>query len=148
MFKNTDIHSYDDILEISHHVSSRHPRMSAVDRAAQFAPFSALTGYGAAVMETERLTEPQVELDEEQKAQIDRCLHLLAACLYDDPPAVRITYFLPDERKEGGSYPCVEGKVCAIDEIEHTVIMADQTVIPIERIRRIDSDGFDEMDAL
>jgi hypothetical protein len=133
---------YDDIIDLPHHVSYRHARMSRIDRAAQFSPFAALTGYEAAVQETARLTEGQKELDETALAVLNEKLRLLAD-LIEDKPQVSITYFRPDERKQGGAYLTVEGSVKTIDEYAHTVTMADGTVIPMPLIREIGGEMFE-----
>ena len=98
-----DPHRYDDILELPHHVSAVHPPMPLSARAAQFAPFAALTGYGAAVRETERLTDRRVDLDEGERAELEARLQRLLDA--DSPkPAVTLTWFVPDGRKAGGRY--------------------------------------------
>ena len=136
-------HRYDDIINLPHHVSAKHPQMSAADRAAQFSAFAALTGYGDEVKETARLTDVQSDLDEEMKAELNRKLRILvehsAGC-----PNVAITYFVPDEKKSGGEYITVTGSVKRVDEYRRTVIMADKTTVPIDRITGIDGDIFDE----
>ena len=133
---------YEDIINLPHHVSYRHPRMARIDRAAQFAPFAALTGYGAAVAETARLTEGQMELDETALAMLNEKLRMLADFLTEEPQ-VSITYFRPDVRKAGGAYVTVSGTVKAVDEYAHTVTLEDQTVIPMEHIREISGDLFE-----
>ena len=133
---------YEDIIDLPHHVSYRHPRMSRIDRAAQFAPFAALTGYEAAVRETARLTEGQKELDETALAVLNEKLRLLADFL-EDRPQVSITYFRPDERKKGGAYLSAEGTVRAVDEYAHTVTMENGTVIPMRHIREISGELFE-----
>lgn len=107
-------HKYDDILDCPHHVSSVHPSMPLIDRAAQFAPFSALTGYEEVVKEEARLTEQRVELDEEELERLDQSLQYLKKRLQDERetnPDVKITYFCADQKKEGGQYRTVQGKV-------------------------------------
>ena len=136
---------YEDIIDIPHHVSYRHPRMSRIDRAAQFAPFAALTGYGAAVEETARLTEGLTELDETARARLNEKLRMLADFL-DSEPQISITYFRPDERKTGGSYVTVSGTIKIVDEYARTVVMTDQTVIPMEHIREIGGELFEGME--
>ena len=133
---------YEDIIDLPHHVSYRHPRMSRIDRAAQFAPFSALTGYDAAVEETARLTEGLTELDETARALLNDKLRMLADSL-DGEPQISITYFRPDERKAGGAYLTIRGAVKTLDEYTRTVVMRDQTVIPMEYIREIGGELFD-----
>lgn len=132
---------YDDIIDLPHHVSYRHARMSRIDRAAQFSPFAALTGYEAAVQETARLTEGQKELDETARTLLNEKLRMLADFL-DKRPQVTITYFRPDERKSGGAYVTVSGTVRAVDEYAHTVTMSDGTVIPMGHIREISGEVF------
>lgn len=94
--------SYDDIIHLPHHVSATHPHMSMAERAAQFSPFAALTGYEDVLTETARKTEQKIELDETIKEELDQKLHLLAEHV-QNPPSVSITYFQPDDYKEGGT---------------------------------------------
>ena len=127
------MNNYDDILHLPHHVSKKHPRMSMRDRAAQFAPFSALTGFEDVIAETGRPTERAFELDEQEAAELDRRLNLLIAKL-PEHPTVTITYFVPDEHKSGGKYRTVTGKVEKISAADRTIVMADGTAIPLENI--------------
>ena len=106
---------YDDIIHLPHPVSKTHPRMSMIERAAQFSPFAALTGYGAAIKETARLTDRKLELDEETQALLDLRQHFLLEHLAQRPE-VTITYFEPDTRKEGGSYQTITARVKKLDE--------------------------------
>lgn len=129
---------YDDIIRLPHHESTRHPRMSALDRAAQFLPFAALTGHAAAVRETARLTDTRIELDEIRKEELDLHLHLLREQL-TQKPQVTITYYVPDARKDGGAYFTVAGTIQKIDENRHQVIMENGTVIPMNDIYEIES---------
>ena len=101
-------HQYDDIIDLPHHVSERHPQMPMIDRAAQFSPFAALTGYDAAIVETARLTDEKRELSEEQKQEINRQLNALQARIKTDP-TVTVVYFEADSRKAGGAYRAVTG---------------------------------------
>ena len=133
---------YDDIIDLPHHVSYSHARMSRIDRAAQFAPFAALTGYEAAVQETARLTEGQKELDETALAVLNEKLRLLSELL-EDRPQIAIIYFRPDERKAGGAYVTANGIVKAVDEYAHTVTMEDGTIIPMRHIREIGGELFE-----
>lgn len=137
-FHYDDRHRYDDIIDLPHHVSKTHPLMPAADRAAQFAPFAALTGHGAAVEETARLTEERMELDETCKAVINRQLMFLKK-QSDKKPDVSITYFAEDMRKSGGVYVTVNGCVKRIDEHKRLVILTDGTKIPIDDIIEIES---------
>ena len=94
---------YDEILSLPHHVSKTRPQMPMSDRAAQFAPFAALTGYDSAIKETGRQTDEKIELDEEALTALDMKYQLLMD-VFDDAPEVTITFFQPDERKAGGKY--------------------------------------------
>lgn len=124
---------YDDIIHLPHHVSEKHPQMSAVNRAAQFMPFRALTGYEDAVQETARLTDQKIELTEDEKMLLDMKLQQLADLL-PEHPQVTLTYFLPDQKKSGGAYVTLTGEVRKIDEVEHVVIMKDRQRVPITDI--------------
>jgi len=137
---------YDDILLLPHHVSEKHPPMSRLDRAAQFSPFAALTGYEAAVEETARLTDRRIELDEGEKEAIDQRLTLVQERL-PVPTEVTITYFIPDKKKAGGAYVSVSGTVKKIDDYERMVILRDGTSIPIEDILHINGELFDGIEA-
>lgn len=127
---------YDDILHLPHHVSEMHPRMPVSDRAAQFAPFAALTGYDAAVKETARLTDQRIELSEEEKAALDAQLRLAAEHI-GDGSEVTITYFLPDAKKAGGIYVDITGCIKKIDDSNRRIIMRDGTNISMEEIIHI-----------
>ena len=107
---------YDDIIDLPHPTSQNHPRMSLHDRAAQFSPFAALTGHHAAITETGRLTDRRIELDESEIARVDAELQHLQELL-PGRPTVSITYFVPDERKDGGSYQTVTSEVKRIDAV-------------------------------
>ena len=124
---------YDEIMGLPHHVSKTRPQMPMSDRAAQFAPFAALTGFEAAVQEAARLTEVRPELDESCKEQLNACLQILKACSRERPQA-EICYFKPDERKTGGACVTVAGAVKKVDDFTRCVTMADGTVIPMEDI--------------
>ena len=137
-----DTHRYDDIINLPHPTSANHPRMSLYDRAAQFSPFAALTGHDAAIKETARLTEQKIELSEDTISRLNEKLQIVADHLETE---VTITYFVPDERKSGGAYVSYTGIVRRIDDYEHTLIMTDKTVIPIEQVSEIESELFGEM---
>ncbi len=137
--------NYDDIINLPHHESTRHPKMPALDRAAQFMPFSALTGHDAAVMETQRLTDDRTELDESRKEELDARLQFIREHLLQEPQAC-ITYFVPDAKKGGGAYLTVTGAVRKMEETRHEVIMENGTVIPMEDIREIESPLFDNVE--
>ena len=126
---------YNDILHLPHPVSRKHPRMAVADRAAQFSPFAALTGYDDAVREAARLTDRRLELDEyEQQALNDRLQQILSRL--PKQPVVRITYFRPDSCKEGGAYVTVNGVIKRLDTVEREIRLVDGT--PIEDIWDID----------
>lgn len=124
---------YEDILLLPHPVSKKHAPMPAGDRAAQFAPFAALTGYDAAVQETARLTQERLELDESERAALDDELAQLAKRL-PEQPQIAVTYFLPDERKQGGAYVTATGALKKIIEHEHVLVLASGERIPMEEI--------------
>lgn len=126
--------AYDDIINLPHPNSAKHPRMSMIDRAAQFSSFAALTGHGAAIEETARLTDRRIELTEEEKTVLDEKLRLLL----ETGGEGMITYFLPDERKDGGAYVAKLGTIKKIDPLEGRVILTDRTAIPIKDILEIE----------
>ena len=127
---------YEDIIHLSRPISRKHPPMSLYDRAAQFSPFAALTGHEAAIVETARLTEAVMELGEDEKEKINEKLQWLLEHPQEERK-VTITYFVPDERKAGGSYPSITGIFHKINEYERTIIMKDGRIIPIDRIKDI-----------
>lgn len=137
-------HKYDDIINLPHHVSKKHPQMSLHDRAAQFSPFAALTGHKAAINETARLTDEKQILSEDVIAKLNEQLNLIKENISSNP-IVTITYFVPDDRKSGGAYISNTGVVKKINEYNHTVILTDKTVIPIEQISEMQSDIFSEI---
>ena len=132
---------YDDIIHLPHPTSERHPRMPVQERAAIFSPFAALSGHGAAIAETARLTERRMELDEDAKAELDRRQAVLLEHL-DEQPEITITWFQPDERKEGGAYLTVSGRLKKIKELERILLLADGTEIPLEAVVALESDIF------
>lgn len=130
---------YEDIIYLPHHVSQKHPQMAMSERAAQFSPFAALSGYGDVLEETARLTDTRAELDECEKAELNRRLQVSAG----QGIQVTITYYVPDRQKEGGVYTTVSGVIKSVDEYEGTVKMEDGGKIPMEDIYGIDSEKFD-----
>jgi len=132
---------YDDIINLPHHTSTSRPHMSAHARAAQFSPFAALTGYDSAITETGRLTDKKGEMDEYSKSDMNERLCIIQ-CQMDEQPEVSITYFQPDKKKSGGAYITATGCVKKIDEYERTVVMQDDTKIPIDDIFEIDGELF------
>lgn len=133
--------NYEDIIHLPHHVSKTKKRMSQIDRAAQFSPFAALTGYDAAILETARLTDKQIELDEGRKAILNEKLTIITDFIKEQPE-VTITYFEPDRKKEGGAYVDYTGIVKRIDEYERAVIMTDKKSIIIDQILEIQCELF------
>lgn len=125
-----DMHKYDYIIDLPHHVSKTHPQMPLSDRAFQFAPFAALTGHHEAVRETARLTDERAELNEDILAALDMQLKYLEKHL-DERPDILLTYFTPDSKKKGGSYTTAAGQVKRIDEYKRAVVLTDGTHIPI-----------------
>lgn len=138
-----DNRRYDDIINLPHHVSAVHPRMPIMERAAQFSPFAALTGYGDAVRETSRLTDMRTELDEDAKEILDEKLRMLQERIEEYPEAA-ITYFQPDHRKAGGTYITAAGRIKKIDGYERIVVMQDGRKIPVGEITEIEekNEGF------
>ena len=124
---------YDDIIGLPHHVSRNRPQMPMRDRAAQFAPFAALSGYGEAVAETARQTTPKRELSEQEAEELDRRLAELVARL-PERQEWTVEYFVPDERKAGGAYVSLTGRVRHVSVPKRVLVMADGTVIPLDDI--------------
>lgn len=116
---------YSDILFCSRPVSRSHPPMPASDRAAQFVPFAALTGYGDAIEEAARSTAFRMELDEDEKEELDRTLSLLISQMEAQGASqkIRVTFFLPDKKKAGGSYPAVSGRICKFQPVSRTLVL-------------------------
>lgn len=134
--------NYDDIIDLPHHVSETHPPMSRADRAAQFSPFAALTGYDAAVRETARVTERRIELDEGVKAELNARLNCILEHL-PEHPQVSITYFVPDEKKSGGAYRTVTGAVRKLDSFAKTLTLVDGTVVPMDEMVHVEGNLFE-----
>lgn len=129
--------AYDDIIDLPHHVSTTRPHMSRLDRAAQFSPFAALTGYGAAIKETARLTDERVELGEYELMELNAGIHMLMERI-EEHPQVEITYFKPDERKDGGAYLTVKSRAKRLNEYERFILLEDGTEIPFDDIYKIE----------
>ena len=133
----TEEHKYDDIINLSHPVSSRHLQMPMMNRAAQFSPFAALTGYDDAVRETARLTNEKIEIDEYEKEKLGRKIQWIGSHLDEHIP-VSITYFQPDDKKAGGSYEEIVDTIRKINVYEHEILLAKGTKIPIMNILLMD----------
>lgn len=137
--------NYEDIIDMPHHTSSKHPRMTIEARSAQFAPFSALTGYNEAVKETARVTEEKIEIDDGLKIIINNKLQIINNNIKDNPK-VSITYFIKDKNKEGGEYITIRGTIKKLDSIKELVILEDKTIIPIKDIINITSSLFSSLE--
>lgn len=124
---------YDDIIDLPR-PKSKHEPMPMSDRAAQFSPFAALTGYDAAIAETARLTDQRIELSEEERAELDYKQQYLATL---DSPTVTVTYFVPDERKSGGAYVTRTGVLKRVDEVERMVVFKDGLRVPLDEVMDI-----------
>lgn len=136
---------YKDIIDLPHHQSLRRPRMAMIDRAAQFSPFAALTGHNDAIIETARLTDRKIELDEGTKSIINEKIQMISDFLFEKP-TVTFTHFEPDIKKEGGTYLNTTGTVKRIDEFKREIILTDGRIILIEHIYDIESDLFKYME--
>ena len=130
---------YEDIINLPHHVSERHPQMPMAERAAQFSPFAALTGFGAVTRETERQTDQMREMTENEREELDYKLGIL--CNFPgEKPCVAITYFVPDEKKEGGAYRTIRGQMRKIDSYKREIIMKDGSHIPIDCVLELNGE--------
>ena len=141
---NKDKHQYDDIINLQRHVSNNHEHMSILDRAAQFSPFAALTGFEGAIKETARLTDHRIELDEAEKTILDEKLRIIQEQL-SRQQEIEIVFYRPDEMKAGGSYISLMGTVKKIIGYE-VVLMQDGTRIPIKEIIDITGELFQTME--
>ena len=136
---NTD--RYGDIINLPHPEPTMRPRMAMANRAAQFSPFAALTGYDDATREEARLVDIKQELSEDLKDMLDAKLAIIEQHIKEQPN-VAVTYFLPDDTKAGGRYVTVSGNVKKLDGVESVIVMTDGTKIPIGDVRHIDGDLF------
>lgn len=139
-----DVHRYDNIINLPHHVSAVHPQMSMHDRAAQFSPFSALTGLDDVLDETARITDDMREIGEDRAAELDEKMRILRENTAERPQ-ITIEYFVPDENKSGGAYRTVTGNFRRFDDYSRSIVLTDGMVIPAENIYRIDGDVFREV---
>ena len=132
---------YEDIINLPHHVSTNHPQMSIEARAAQFAPFAALTGYDTAIKETDRLTDERIEIDEGLKSLLNSRLQIITQNIKDNPE-IAFTYFVYDKKKSGGKYISTTGKVKKVDMAEQYIILDNKTKIPINDVINITGNLF------
>lgn len=130
--------SYDDIIHLPHHVSPKRRQMSRHDRAAQFSPFAALTGYDAAIRETARLTDPRFDLAADGTAMLDEKIRILLDHQHLHPEITAV-YFVPDERKSGGAYVTVTAKLRAVSSREQALILEDGQELYFSRIYELES---------
>lgn len=136
-----NIKNHENIIDLPHHTSDKHPRMSRENRAAQFSPFAALTGYNAEINEAARLTDEKLELSEDRINDINTKLQIIMDNI-DEYPEVTVEYFVTDEKKYGGAYIKITGNIRRIDEHERILIMKDCRNIPIDDIYSIDGKIF------
>ena len=132
---------YEDIINLPHYQSKKRPHMSIYDRAAQFSPFSALTGHDEAIKETARLTDKKTELDETAKTILNEKFTFIMEHIYDQPE-ITVTYFIPDSLKSGGMYVDYTGRVKKYDYHNRILHFIDNTEIKVDDIMEIESPFF------
>lgn len=135
-------HQYDDIIDKVHYQSKSRKHMSLNDRAAQFLPFAALTGYDAAIIETARITSEKKTLGPEDKQVLNKRLGVIKATIKDKPTFL-ITYFEKDEKKDGGTYKTIETTIQSVDEVNKLLILPNRDTISINDLYRIEGELFD-----
>lgn len=138
------IRKYGDIINLPHHQSIYFSKMPIEDRAAQFSPFAALTTHEDAIKETSRLTDKFLEISEEEKNILNEKLRLLLECI-NIKPNVKITYFIPDKKKQGGKYYTVNSSISKFNELKRQILMSDKTLIQLDMIVDIDGDIFNKI---
>jgi len=134
---------YEDIINLPHHVSKNRKPMTNYERAAQFLPFDALTGYKDVIIESSRTSDKKIEISENQAAIINEKLLILETC--KNHPLVTITYFQKDKRKSGGKYITLEGKIKRINDVDKTITLQDETIIKIDDLYDVKADLFDNL---
>lgn len=148
---NENNHKYDDIINLPHPVSKKHPQMSFKNRAAQFSPFAALTGYEGQIKEEARLTHEKIELSENEKAQLDQKFQIVKLRL-SEHPYVSITHFTPDTHKTGGEYVTSTGAIKKINLYERKIILyaengvSDGCAIAVDDILEINGELFRDLE--
>lgn len=135
---------YDDIIHLPHHVSSKRPQMPMLDRAAQFSPFAALTGYGDAIRETGRMTGDKMDLSDDERESLDRKQQILLEKI-DKRPSLTVTYFVPDAKKSGGAYLTKNGNLKQLNALERWMLLTDGTKIPLDDVVEIESAIFQDI---
>ena len=138
MVNGREFHKYEDVIRRQHPTSKKHPRMSNMNRAAQFAPFAALTDYEESIEETARLTDSRIELGEDEIAEINERLNFIQEHI-KERPKVTVTYFQPDAKKEGGEYLTATGRVRWIDEVNGALVFEEKSNIQIKSIVELTS---------
>lgn len=138
---------YDDIIRLPHPTSAKHPRMPLADRAAQFSPFAALSGHSAALAETARLTDRQIELSDDDKAVLDQKQRILLEHIKEHPE-ISVTWFRPDEKKDGGQYITTTGRLERIDEFNQVLLLAGDIKIPLIYVVDLSSETLPNMDQM
>lgn len=133
---NENDNRYAVIINLPHHTSAKHPRMSRESRAAQFSPFAALTGYDAEIKETARLTDEKIKLDEDSINDLNSKLQYIKDNIKDNPE-ITVEYFVPDEKKSGGAYLIFNDRVRIIDEYECTLVFVSEKKININDVYKI-----------
>ncbi|MCR5003747.1 MAG: hypothetical protein K5984_05190 [Bacteroidales bacterium] len=137
---------YKDIIGLEHHTSAIHPRMSMLSRAAQFAPFAALTGYEAVITETARLTNRKVELSADEKSALDEKIRSISDHIHLHPK-INVTYFVSDKKKAGGEYFSCSGELKEIDDVYRRLVFMDKFYVFIDDVVSIeDVSGIDEVE--
>ena len=139
------IDKYQDIINLPHHVSKKHPQMSRYERAAQFAPFAALSGYEDIIKEEGRLTDNRIEINEEAKFILDRKMQILMNSI-DKKPFISVTYFVPDERKSGGEYVSINECIKKIDVLKQIIVTENGIVVPVIEIVDMQGEIFNNLD--
>lgn len=136
-----DNDTYNDIIDLTYPFQLKHPRMTPDNRAAQFSAFAALSGHEAAISETARLTDKRIDLDEGRKHILNAKLQIISENILE-VPIITITYFLPDDRKDGGTYRTITESVKKVNEHEKTIVTTTGRVIPIEDIYALEGEMF------
>lgn len=137
MDNGREFHKYEDVINRQHPTSKKHPRMSRTNRAAQFAPFAALTGYEESIEETARLTDCRTELSEEDIEDINAKLNFIKEHI-KERPKVTVTYFQPDAKKEGGEYLTATGRVRWIDEVNGALVFEGERKVLLKMLTKVE----------